>query len=58
MTFPHIYYNIPQCPHDIPPSVLIIPPSVLMISPIVLNIPHCTEHPPVYCTDIMRGEDD
>ena len=36
-----------------------IPPSVLMISPTVLMIstPR-TEHPPVYCTDIMQGDGD
>ena len=27
-----------------------------MISTSVLNIPHCTAHPLVYCTDIMQGE--
>ena len=33
------------------------PPTVLIISPhCTHNIPQCTEHPPVYCTDIMQGE--
>ena len=42
--------NTPWCTHDIP-SVLNTPP------PSEYNyIPQCTEHPPVYCTDIMQGE--
>ena len=32
-----------------------VSPSVFMISPGVLNIPRCTAHHPVYCTDIMQG---
>ena len=31
------------------------PTTVLMMSPSVLNMPQCTAHPLVYCTDIMQG---
>ena len=61
--------NIPRCIHDIPSHSSWCPPGVLMISPSVLNtpwcthdippvydIPQCTEHPPVYCTDITQGD--
>ena len=35
--------NIPWCTHDIPPVYSMISPQ-------------CTKHPPVYCTDIIQGE--
>ena len=47
-------YGNPQCTEL--PSVLMISPTLIMVSPSVLNdIPQCTEHPLVYCTDFMQG---
>ena len=55
----------PQCTHGIP-SVLNTPRCTQWYPPSVLNTPRCTqryppsvmksEHPPVYCTDIMQGD--
>ena len=51
----HTHYGIPPLYSWYPLTVLNTP-GVLMISRGVLNdIPQCTEHPPVYCTDIMQG---
>ena len=62
---PHSHHGIPQythgipqgtehprCTHDIPTLLMIFtpPPSVLN------DILQCIEHPPVYCIDIMQGE--
>ena len=55
MTFPTFIMISPGVLMNTP-SVLMISPTVLMISPSVLNIPRCTAHPLVYCTDIMLGE--
>ena len=51
MISPRCTHNIPRCTHDIMYSWSPPPPP----PPSVLNIPCCTAHVPVYCTDIMQG---
>ena len=40
------------------PTFIMIAPSVLTISLWCTEHPQCTQHPPLYCTDIMQGDDD
>ena len=58
----HTHHGTPRCTHGIlalyllnTPGVLIILPSVLNTPSVLNDIPQCTEHLPVYCTDIMQG---
>ena len=50
--------NIPRCTHVIPPMYSWYPPDVLVVSPDILNTLRCTEHPPMYWTHIIQGENE
>ena len=59
---PHMHHDIPpmywtlRCTHDIPPMYSWYPPMYSWYPLDVLNTPRCTEHPPMYWTHIIQGE--